>query len=201
MRERDDDEAIDENNLAVLAMLRERRAVTVSDKTDVLASMFALEEAERARPRTLTPMFITRKFEEPPEHFGSNLMKQCESADECAKQIAYFILSMERIGSKHVQPRDETAASNAEPRVDELVRQLKLFTEHGAKLVHNAYKAEAIKCGHSAKIMRMIRHDKRKDGRCSECRQRLAPEGLHSCVLCEQSLCDACLPNGCHQQG
>ena len=207
MRECDDEDHDDENSMAVLAMLRERRVVSLSDKKDFLSSIYMLEESEGCRrqvppppppPRKLTPMFILRKFDKPAEEFKMQLMTQCASADECAERIAYFLLGMERIKTKYEKPCDETAACNAEPRVDELVQQLKLFTVHGPTLVHNACKAEVAKCGHSVEDMRMMRHEHRRDGRCNECRDRYESGGLHPCLICGQTLCDACLPQGYH---
>ena len=48
-----------------------------------------------------------------------------------ASAIAHFLLSMHRVGTKFSIPHDETHACNAEPRVNELVQQLKLMAHDG----------------------------------------------------------------------
>ena len=79
-----------------------------------------------AEPSQLpVPTYISRKFSAPPEratneHLTPKLMKPCETVTECADGIAYFLVSMERVKSRHAQSCDETSACNAEPRVDEL---------------------------------------------------------------------------------
>ena len=157
----------------------------------------------------LMPKFISRKFDEPPADgitsgVTSDLVPKCASVDECAKKIAHFLVSMERVGTKHTRSIDETSACNAEPRVDELVQQMavflggKSFSTFGPMLVNEAFKAEAIKCGHTMSNMLDMRLDKLHPGRCSECRETFERLDLHPCLLCGQMLCDLCLPDGCH---
>ena len=154
------------------------------------------------------PTYISRKFSAPPEHTADKhltpkLMPPCETVAECADKVAYFLVSMERVGSRHAQSRDETSACNAEPRVDELVKQMAAFLGEsfsiaGPGLILEAFKAEATKCGHSARNMLEMRLDKCRSGRCSECREKFKCDDLYPCFVCGQSLCDTCHPEGCH---
>ena len=78
--------------------------------------------------------------------------------------------------------------------------------EHGGKsvstfgpiLVLEAFKADAVKCGHTVSNMLEMRLDKRHPGRCNECRVEFERESIHPCLVCSQMLCDSCLPDGCH---
>ena len=254
MRESVNDENdIDEGNLAVLSMLLERRPTTLVSmgNGDFLSNLFVLDDSElnagvkpppppppplkivlnapatstwaaatKAKTDELTqqgvygteaaakgrspsivvlklvPMFIVRKFSEPLEHLDNDLVSKCGSADECARKIAYFLLSMQRVMTKHARMHDESSACNAEPRVDELVRQLKAFTNHGPELVFDAYNAEIAKCKHTPRDMLDMKLDKQRSGRCSEC--RLKCDSLSGCLVCGQVLCNQCLPQGYH---
>ena len=155
-------------------------------------------------PRKSMPKYISRLFNEPPTHVGSDLMPKCNSVDDAAKYIAHFLVSMERAGTRHTQSNDETSACNWEPRVEELVQQMavflggKSFSTFGPILVLEALKADAIKCGHTVSNMLEMRLDKRHPGRCNECRVEFERESIHPCLVCSQMLCDSCLPDGCH---
>ena len=79
----------------------------------------------------------------------TKLMGEYDSASNCASAIAHSLLSMHRVGTKFSTLHDETHSCNAEPRVNELVQQLKLLAHNGEERVAQAYKDEVARLGYT----------------------------------------------------
>jgi hypothetical protein len=206
----------DEDNMAVLALLHDRRQVSLSEKEDFLAHLLSVEASELDEmyvlasaaeapvpppppPPLLVPNFITKYFDKDPnECTMENLMPKCTSGGECASKIAYFLISMERIGTRHEVMRDSTTACNAEQRVDELVQQIKLLAINGPTLVKRAYENAVCALGYTPMQLREMRLDKQRTGTCSECQCILLCNLLETCLTCGQILCDKCVKTGHH---
>ena len=73
------------------------------------------------------------------------LMLKCKSAEECAERIAYLHLSLQRVSTKYRLLSDETSACNAEPRINELVQQMRHLACDGELQVLRAYNREVAK--------------------------------------------------------
>ena len=82
---------------------------------------------------------------EPKEWNSPPLMNMCETAEECADRIANFHMAMQRQGTKYTLPSDEVTTCNSEPRMHELVHQMRRLSCDGEALVLRAYNKEIAK--------------------------------------------------------
>ena len=126
-------------------------ATSKGDAREACDHLASCEQSVLAMLKGIPAHILELFAAEPPVPNGTPLLPMCATTEECAERIAYLHLSVQRAGTRYAIPSDETSACNAEPRINELVQQMRQLACDGELHVLRAYNKEVAKHNYTDK--------------------------------------------------